>query len=133
MDSKAPSRSFLVFNARICASSAAGDSEHSWMTVTDGVVSGLGSGAPPSSIKEKFPVAHDMEGKRVLPGLVDAHIHVLMYGKSLTAVDVLGVRSIDAMKGKLRDYVKANSKKTGAITGRGWEVTFCSRCFLLTC
>lgn len=62
----------------------------------------------------------DGKGKTLLPGLVDAHGHILSYGLSLLTADLVGVKSENDAVQKTLDYAKANPEQTW-ITGRGWN------------
>jgi len=62
----------------------------------------------------------DGQGKTMLPGLIDAHGHVLGYGHSLLRVDLLNSTSeLDAVK-RAKAYAKANPSLSW-ILGRGWN------------
>lgn len=53
-------------------------SENSWIIVRDGRISKVGSGQPPRSIEPSR--AHDLTGRFVLPGFIDAHAHITATG-----------------------------------------------------
>lgn len=62
----------------------------------------------------------DARGATVLPGLVDAHGHVLNLGMSLLNVDLRGTRSKDEVLQRLRQ--QAARLPDGAwLVGRGWD------------
>jgi predicted amidohydrolase YtcJ len=62
----------------------------------------------------------DMQGKTVLPGLIDAHGHVFGLGEMLTQLDMAGSASLaDALKAAA-DYARANPNKSWLV-GRGWN------------
>jgi len=62
----------------------------------------------------------DGEGKTLLPGLIDAHGHVLSYGLSLIQVDLNGVTSEQAAVERAIAFKKQN--KVGQwLLGRGWN------------
>lgn len=60
------------------------------------------------------------QGMVMLPGLIDAHGHILNLGKSRLAVDLRGVRSIAEMMTNVRRYAQQHPQLTW-ITGRGWD------------
>ncbi len=76
----------LLFNARILSSSKEQE-EFSWMVVdsSSGLVTDIGSNDPPL---DKFEASHrvDIEGHRILPGLIDAHIHVEALGRQMNSL-----------------------------------------------
>jgi predicted amidohydrolase YtcJ len=62
----------------------------------------------------------DLGGRTVLPGLIDAHGHIMALGYGSLQLDLTGVRSLEEFKRRLADYAKANPG-TGWILGRGWN------------
>lgn len=62
----------------------------------------------------------DLEGKTVVPGLIDAHIHVADFGKILSWVELSEAKSIEEVKGKIRAYSK-NVPKGKWVVGYGWN------------
>jgi predicted amidohydrolase YtcJ len=59
-------------------------------------------------------------GKVLMPGLIDAHGHVMGYGLALGQLDLTGTRSLAELQQRLRDYAAANPGLPW-ITGRGWN------------
>jgi len=59
-------------------------------------------------------------GKTLLPGLIDAHGHVMGYGQALGALDLTGTRSLAELQQRVRDYAAANPTLPWII-GRGWN------------
>ncbi|MCZ6716274.1 MAG: amidohydrolase [Gammaproteobacteria bacterium] len=102
----------LVHNANGYA-----DSEHqfTWMTIRDGRVSGIGSGEVPQT---EYSSVVDMQGKTVMPGLIDAHGHVLGLGQSRTRVDLVGSDSLQNALARVAEQVPPGN---GWILGRGWN------------
>ncbi|WLI88524.1 amidohydrolase [Massilia sp. R2A-15] len=77
-------------------------------------------GAP--EVAAKAPKARhiDMQGKTVLPGLIDAHGHVFSLGDMLTQLDLSGTTSLaDALKAAAA-YARANPSQAW-LRGRGWN------------
>lgn len=62
----------------------------------------------------------DGEGKTMLPGLIDAHGHVLNYGLSLLRVDMTGTRSEREAAERVLAFQQANPGLQW-IQGRGWN------------
>jgi hypothetical protein len=69
--------------------------------MTDGVVSAVGSGL---SIPDGADVV-DGRGATVLPGLVDAHVHVVQWATSRQRVDVLAADSADDVAARIKAAV----------------------------
>ncbi len=71
------------------------------------------------SIKDE-DIVWDMEGRTVIPGMTDSHIHFLDYSLSLNEISLRGVRSIEECAVLVRD--KATNTQPGQwITGGGWD------------
>lgn len=65
---------------------------------------------------------YDLEGKTVLPGFNDSHLHLLNYGFSLTQVDLVGTTSIEEIKNRIRKFIEKRDLKNGEwITCAGWN------------
>ncbi|WP_286265777.1 amidohydrolase [Thalassotalea atypica] len=62
----------------------------------------------------------DGKGATMLPGLIDAHGHVLNYGLSLQRVDLVGSTSEKDAISRVVDYQKENPEQKW-IQGRGWN------------
>ncbi|WP_213608950.1 amidohydrolase [Pseudoalteromonas sp.] len=86
------------------------------LVIKDGKVVKTG----PDSLKNSFPGATliDANGKTLLPGLIDAHGHVIGLGENLSQLDVRGAKSVDEITDKLNEFAKG---KEGWIIGRGWN------------
>ncbi len=75
-----------------------------------------------AEVSAKAPKAKriDMQGKTVLPGLIDAHGHVFGLGEQLTQLDLAGSATLaDALKAATA-YAKANPSQAW-LRGRGWN------------
>ncbi|NUQ11001.1 MAG: amidohydrolase family protein, partial [Gemmatimonadaceae bacterium] len=62
----------------------------------------------------------DLGGRTVIPGMIDAHVHLLNLGNSLRNVDLVGTASYDQVIAR----VVARARETPAgtwILGRGWD------------
>lgn len=86
----------------------------------DGAGRVLGTGN--EELIDKYPdaVRFDGGGNILLPGLIDAHGHVLGLGYSKIEVDLSGIQSLDEIRQILKRYVEENPAKDW-ITGRGWN------------
>lgn len=62
----------------------------------------------------------DGNGRTLLPGLVDAHGHVLSYGLSLLRVDLTGTQSEEEAVARIREFSDQNGNLEW-IQGRGWN------------
>jgi predicted amidohydrolase YtcJ len=84
-----------------------------------GKVVETGDGA---ALRKKFADATYVNGAgaTVLPGLIDAHGHVLSLGYKSAQVDLDGTESLAAAQARVRTFVKAHPG-TGWILGDGWN------------
>lgn len=75
-----------------------------------------------SEAESKYRVARtiDLNGRALIPGLIDGHAHLFNLGKYLSEVDLVGTQSLD----EVLELVQAKVEKTpegGWIVGRGWD------------
>jgi len=62
----------------------------------------------------------DLAGRTVIPGMVDAHAHLLGLGQALRTVSLVGTRSYDEVIARVVD--RAKTARPGEwIRGRGWD------------
>ena len=62
----------------------------------------------------------DLEGRSVIPGIDDSHLHAYEFGRALTAIDLTGARSLADLQALLRTELP---EATGWLRGHGWEST----------
>jgi len=62
----------------------------------------------------------DGDGKTVLPGLIDAHAHVMGLGIRELDLDISGVRSLEETLELIKQFADENPEREW-ITGRGWN------------
>ena len=90
------------------------------IAIDDGRILAL---VPPQESADWRAVARevvDLNGGHVLPGLIDAHLHLFGYGASLEQVDLVGCRSFDEVVA--RAAAVARDLPPGAwVEGRGWD------------
>jgi imidazolonepropionase-like amidohydrolase len=67
----------VITNAHLLDPDADALSDTSWLELAGGRISGVGTGRPP---KTRDARVIDAAGATVLPGLIDAHVHVLLGG-----------------------------------------------------
>ena len=62
----------------------------------------------------------DLSGRTVIPGMVDAHAHLLGLGQALRTVDLVGTRSYEEVIARVVE--RAKTARPGEwIRGRGWD------------
>jgi len=109
----------LIDHANGVQADAAGDVTHftGLLIGDDGkVVRLLHAGEP----RPKAAVIVDAGGRTVLPGLIDAHGHVIELGLDALRLDVTGTRSVGELQQRMRDYVAAHPG-SGWVLGAGWN------------
>lgn len=86
------------------------------LVIKDGKVVKTGS----DTLKNSYPDAKHINAqqKTLLPGLIDAHGHVIGLGNNLSELDLRGSSSVAQVQEKLAAFAK---DKTGWIIGRGWN------------
>ncbi len=62
----------------------------------------------------------DAQGRTVLPGLIESHLHLFMGGSELSHLQLLGVRGPDALGKAIRAYAAANPDRP-VIMGQGCD------------
>jgi predicted amidohydrolase YtcJ len=62
----------------------------------------------------------DVQGRTVLPGLIDAHGHVFGLGAMLTQLDLSTSTSLEGALKSIGDYARANPQQAW-LRGRGWN------------
>jgi len=62
----------------------------------------------------------DVHGATVLPGLIDAHGHVMELGFQALSADLTGTKSLAEALARVKDYARANPQARW-IVGRGWN------------
>ncbi|MCF2515596.1 amidohydrolase [Sphingomonas sp. G124] len=74
-------------------------------------------------IDKTMPLAEhkiDAGGKTLLPGLIDAHGHVMALGLTALQLDLTGTKSLAELQHRLKAYAEANPSARW-ILGRGWN------------
>jgi predicted amidohydrolase YtcJ len=80
----------------------------------------VGKNAEIESLIKKSTKVIDLNGKTVVPGLIDTHIHMASFGKTLAEINLRGVQSIKEMQDKLKKRVEKTEEEEW-ILGRGWD------------
>jgi predicted amidohydrolase YtcJ len=90
------------------------------VAVKNGRIVKVGTNNEISSWIGKDTKVIDLQGRTVVPGLIDSHIHVADFGKFLTWLDLKDVNSIKEMQTKIRE--RAQKIPEGRwIIGSGWD------------
>lgn len=69
----------------------------------------------------------DLKGKAIYPGFIDSHMHLAMFGANLQECNLVGVKSVEEMIGRMKEHIDVNNIKPGTwITGKGWNEDYFS-------
>lgn len=88
------------------------------LAIQDGKIIAVGSNA---EIRKAFQAKEEilLSGKVVYPGFIDAHCHLMRYGKSLFEANLTGSTSFEEVLERLHTFAKTHPE--GWLIGRGWD------------
>jgi len=82
----------------------------------------LGSLLESKKIEKDYDQVIDLEGKTMLPGFNDSHLHVLGYGLSKNMLILSSCKSVDDIIKISKNYINVKMLKPGKfLLGRGWN------------
>ncbi|MGC2034388.1 MAG: amidohydrolase [Thermoplasmata archaeon] len=87
--------------------------------VEEGRVIAVGTSTQVARQAPQGTVRHDLAGRLVVPGLIDAHMHLFHTVLQQEGVDLRGVRSLSELLD--RTAAAGRSRALGPIIGRGWD------------
>ena len=108
----------VVMNARIYTV----NSNEPWaqaMAVREGKIIAVGSDKSIAAYQDSSTRIIDAKGHRVLPGFVDAHVHILAGAAQLEQVSLNDAETIGDFQKLIKDYAAAHPEKKW-IRGMGW-------------
>jgi predicted amidohydrolase YtcJ len=109
----------IVTNARIYTADANRPVAEA-LAVKDGRIAFVGSARGALLLAGPRTERLDLAGRTVIPGMVDAHAHLLGLGQALRTVDLVGTRSFDEVVARVAE--RARTARPGEwILGRGWD------------
>lgn len=89
--------------------------------IEDGMVKAFGSNEEIDKMEANNII--DLQGKTVLPGLNDSHLHMVMIGEAMNSCELSSARSIDDIIRLGREFLEKNPQ-TKVLSGRGWNQDF---------
>lgn len=114
-----PAPDLLVHNALVWTADAETPAASAF-GVRDGVIVAVGERAQvEAQLREGFE-ALDLGGRRVTPGLVDAHVHLTNAAGALAALDVRDATSRENLLQRVADYARG-LEQNDWVVGRGWS------------
>ena len=125
-----PSDAVLLFNACIYAdcSPATFADPYTWMVIRQERVLAVGRLAAPMSEFAESERRRNMDGKTIVPGLIDSHIHVYFTGKRQHNIDLSACNSIQDFQHTIQQYQQQHPHPTTSPAssphwhiGIGWE------------
>lgn len=94
-----------------------------WASIRNGNIIGIGSGETWKDFSSRDSKIIDCSGKTILPGFIDAHLHLMSYAESLMTLDLSFSNSPHTMsdiKSMIHNYSKHLSPETW-IKGKGYN------------
>ncbi len=90
------------------------------MAIREGRVVFVGSARGAETFAGPHTQRLDVDGKTIIPGMVDAHVHLMGLGTALRIVDLVGTRSYEEVIARVVE--RAQSMPAGEwVRGRGWD------------
>lgn len=92
------------------------------VAVKDGRISSVGTVEEILALKDADTKIIDLEGKLMVPGFNDSHMHLLSYGTSLMKANLIGTSSINNLVDRMKEFVENQNLQQGSwVEGRGWN------------
>ena len=114
-----PPAELVVTDATIYTADPGRPKAHA-MAIRDGRIAFVGSERGAQALSGPRTLRLSLDGKTVIPGMIDAHGHLVGLGLSLQTIDLVGTRSYQEIVDLVRE--RANSVPRGEwIRGRGWD------------
>ncbi len=112
------SADLVLHNARIYTVNPAQPTAEA-LAVADGKIVGVGTS---EALLAAYPDAErvDAKGHAVIPGLIDAHVHLMSLGISMLQADLVGATSKSETLERLQAF-EATLPDEAWLTGRGWD------------
>jgi predicted amidohydrolase YtcJ len=89
------------------------------LLIDEGKVKATGSRTEMTELAKQARVI-DGNGRNLLPGLIDAHGHVMGLGSNIMQADLVGTPSLDVALHKVKTYAQAHPNRAWVL-GRGWN------------
>ena len=120
---KGPIRADVVFKNGSIYTNRDGAPRAEAIAVRDGRIVLVGTNLEVAPYERVAPRVVDLKGRTMLPGFVDAHVHLSGIGQREATLNLEGVASLEAFLGAVKAEVQ--KKKSGEwLKGRGWIETF---------
>ena len=98
-------------------------STHQAMSVRDGRIGALGTTAEIQKLTGRNTRVIDLQGRTVIPGLIDSHLHAIRAALSFsTEVNWIGATTLVEALGRIRDAARSKGPSKWLIVAGGWNV-----------
>ncbi len=110
----------ILLNGRIVTADEQGTVQEA-LAVRDGRIVSVGKSAAVRGLASKDTRIIDLDGRTVIPGLIDSHMHAIRAATSYaTEVHWLGTQSLDEALGRLREAARTTKPGDWLIVAGGW-------------
>jgi hypothetical protein len=117
----AQSADTILYNGRIVTVDAQFSIQEA-VAVRDGRIAAVGRSADLRKLAGPRTRMIDVEGRTVIPGLIDSHMHAIRAGLTFaTEVNWAGARSLDEALGRIRAAAQARKAGAWLIVAGGWN------------
>lgn len=119
MTANIPHRVTAVFNARIYV-----ERDHfvEALLVEDGRIAAIGTTDDILAAAPEGAELFDAQGRCVVPGFNDSHLHLMSVGQDLVDIRLANVKSIAECERIVREYLERRAPAAGTVLhGRGWN------------
>jgi predicted amidohydrolase YtcJ len=90
------------------------------IAIAQGRIAAVGDDASIKALAGPATRTIELRGRSVLPGLVDAHVHLLMLAEAFHQIDLSGSRSAADAAARMRARLAKDAQGDAWIRGRGW-------------
>jgi predicted amidohydrolase YtcJ len=98
-------------------------SVHEAIAIRDGRILAVGTTADLRMLVDRDSRVIDLQGRTVIPGLIDSHLHAIRAGLSFsTEVNWVGARSLVEALGRIREASRTMRPGSWLIVAGGWNV-----------
>jgi predicted amidohydrolase YtcJ len=92
------------------------------LAIRDGRVAALGTSADMRKLAGPSTRVIDLQGRTVIPGLIDSHLHAIRAALSFsTEVNWIGVRTLEEALGRIKDAARTMKPGSWLIVAGGWN------------
>lgn len=114
----------ILYNGKIYTANTDNDFVEA-IAIEGDTIEKIGSSKEILKYRSKKTDLIDLEGKLVVPGFIDSHLHYLKYCKNKANVDLRGVKSIDEIILRMKNYIVKNKiSENEWVIGVNWNQDF---------